>query len=182
MADIDLTGKWACRFCRHDQYTHNLIQGCVSCDCLATPGEAAPRTDAELDAPILPSGQVSPGYTARRRLSETVAVALDELNTTERETGMTVQRYEELTMPERAALNVWTTGSADTTGMLCAVRAALTAHDTTEDTRLALAEQALRDLLGMVDQFDTPRDPGRVQAFVGDVRQVALRGLGQRRG
>lgn len=53
----NLLGRWACRFCRHDQYTHNLIQGCTSCDCLATPGEAAPRTDAELDAPILAEEQ-----------------------------------------------------------------------------------------------------------------------------
>ena len=45
-----------------------------------------------------------------------------------------------------------------------------------------VAEQALREVLSMVDQFDTPRDPGRVRAFVGDVRQVAARGLGVRRG
>ncbi|QKW15426.1 hypothetical protein [Verrucosispora sp. NA02020] len=48
--------------------------------------------------------------------------------------------------------------------------------------RAERAESALRNLLGMVRQFDTPRDSGRVQAFVGDVRQVALRGLGDDRG
>ncbi|MEV5211292.1 hypothetical protein AB0K35_27850 [Micromonospora sp. NPDC053740] len=45
-----------------------------------------------------------------------------------------------------------------------------------------VAEQSLRDLLAMVDQFDTPRDPGRVSAFVSDVRRVAFRGLGGTRG
>ncbi len=62
MADEALIGSWACRFCRHDQHTHNLIQGCVSCWCAATPGEAAPRNNAELDAPILPAGQHLPKY------------------------------------------------------------------------------------------------------------------------
>ncbi len=77
MAENDLTGRWACRFCRHDQYTHNLIQGCISCDCLATPGEAAARTDAEMDAPILPAGQFHTGYGPRRRLAVVLA---DERN------------------------------------------------------------------------------------------------------
>lgn len=59
----------------------------------------------------------------------------------------------------------------------------MSSPDSTQDeSRLVAAELALRDLLAMVDQFDTPRDPGRAQAFVGDVRQVALRGLGERRG
>ncbi|MEU7978296.1 hypothetical protein AB0B63_07160 [Micromonospora sp. NPDC049081] len=66
MADLtDLRGRWACRFCRHDQYTHNVLQGCESCPCLATPIEAAPRTDADLDAPILPANQTLPRYQAR---------------------------------------------------------------------------------------------------------------------
>ncbi|MER7166770.1 hypothetical protein ABT336_12000 [Micromonospora sp. NPDC000207] len=91
-------------------------------------------------------------------------------------------RDEDLTMPERAALNVWTTGSPDTTGMLGAVRAALRAHDTTEDAQLAIARKSLEEVLWMAGQFDTPRDPGRVQAFVADVRRVAQRGLGGGRG
>lgn len=75
----------------------------------------------------------------------------------------TVTRNEDLTMPERAAMNVWTSGSADTTGMLCAVRAALRAHDTTEDARLAIAEKALRDvgeaILGVVENGSWATDP-----------------------
>lgn len=40
-----------------------------------------------------------------------------------------------------------------------------------------LARKALQDIASMVRQFDTPRDAGRVRAFVGDVGQVAARGL-----
>lgn len=47
------------------------------------------------------------------------------------------------------------------------------------DNRLAVAEKALRDIASMVEQFDTPRDAGRVRAFVGDVGQVACKGLGE---
>ncbi|WP_433460659.1 hypothetical protein [Micromonospora sp. CA-248212] len=56
------------------------------------------------------------------------------------------------------------------------------ASDATEDPQLAIAQQALRDLLAMVDQFDTPRDLGQMSAFVTDVRRVAFRGLGGTRG
>lgn len=45
--------------------------------------------------------------------------------------------------------------------------------------QLAIAEGALRDLRRMVAAFDTPGDPGRVRAFVGDADQIALRGLGE---
>lgn len=41
------------------------------------------------------------------------------------------------------------------------------------------AEQALRDLLDMVGQFDAPHDPGRVREFLSDARRLALRGLGE---
>lgn len=41
--------------------------------------------------------------------------------------------------------------------------------------------RALRDIASMVQQFDTPRDAGRVRAFVGDVGQVARKGLGESR-
>lgn len=59
------------------------------------------------------------------------------------------------------------------------VRRDLAANENTEDARLAVAERALRDIRSMVDQFDTPRDPGRVRAFVSDVGQVAAKGLGE---
>lgn len=50
MSGLDL----ACRFCRHKYSEHRLDVGCPHCSCLATRGEASPRTDAELDAKILP--------------------------------------------------------------------------------------------------------------------------------
>ncbi|MEU3452223.1 hypothetical protein ABZ671_01070 [Micromonospora sp. NPDC006766] len=46
---------------------------------------------------------------------------------------------------EQAALDAWERGSADTMGMLYAVRAALAHQDKTEDARLALAEKQLAD-------------------------------------
>ncbi len=77
MADpTDLRGRWACRHCRHDQYTHNVIQGCESCPCLATPMEAAPRNDAELDAPILPTDQRLPRYEGKRAVADPTDVTL----------------------------------------------------------------------------------------------------------
>ncbi len=92
-------------------------------------------------------------------------------------TDGTVTRYEDLTMPERAALDVWTSGSPDTTGMLCAVRAALRALDSTEDARLAIAEKALRDvgeaILGVVENGSWATDPDpqvadRARRYVAD--------------
>lgn len=61
---LHLLGKFACRFCRHDQYEHNNIQGCPHCRCMATVGEAGARSDAE-DLPILPPSETLPGYTRR---------------------------------------------------------------------------------------------------------------------
>ena len=54
----DLIGRYACRFCRHDQWKHNLIEGCPFCQCMATPGEAEARTDAEMGYHILPDSAV----------------------------------------------------------------------------------------------------------------------------
>jgi len=48
--------------------------------------------------------------------------------------------------------------------------------------RQRAAQQALHDVIVMADQFDAPNDAGRVEAFVAEVRQVASRGLGVRRG
>ena len=36
---------------------------------------------------------------------------------------------------------------------------------------------ALEDISRMAHAFDTPRDPGRVQAFVGDIRNVSSKAL-----
>jgi len=47
-------GRWACRLCRHDQYRHNLIEGCPYCRCAATPGEASARTEPEMHLTIYP--------------------------------------------------------------------------------------------------------------------------------
>ncbi len=54
--------RFACRFCRHSVRSHNRIRGCASCWCAATPGEAGPRTDAEMDAPVLPASEKLPMY------------------------------------------------------------------------------------------------------------------------
>lgn len=59
------------------------------------------------------------------------------------------------------------------------LRRDLAANEDGEDARLAVAQRALQEIKGMVGQFDTPRDAGRVRAFVGDVGQVAARGLGE---
>lgn len=66
-----------------------------------------------------------------------------------------VIRNEDLTAPERAALDAWMRGSADTTGLLYAVRAAVAQMERSEDARLAIADKALRDanelLIGAVE-------------------------------
>lgn len=54
--------RFACRFCRHNVATHNGIEGCVFCWCAATPYEAGPRTDAELDARVLSASEKLPMY------------------------------------------------------------------------------------------------------------------------
>ncbi|MFG1659115.1 hypothetical protein ACGFIY_21540 [Micromonospora chersina] len=53
---------------------------------------------------------------------------------------------EDLTEPELAALEAWSRGSADTTGILYAVRAAVRQVERSEDARLAIAEQENRRL------------------------------------
>lgn len=58
----ELLGKYACRLCRHDQYDHNLTEGCPHCRCMATWGEAGARTDEEMDYLILSPGQYAKGY------------------------------------------------------------------------------------------------------------------------
>lgn len=58
----DLLGRYACRFCRHDQYAHSLIVGCPHCRCMATPGEGSAQTDAEMDYRILEAGSCAEGY------------------------------------------------------------------------------------------------------------------------
>lgn len=87
--------------------------------------------------------------------------------------------FEQLTAAEIAALEVWQSGSADTTGMLCAVRAAIRHTERTleqsEDFRVAALEKAVHDIAGMLDAFDTPHDAGRVRAFVGDIAQILTR-------
>lgn len=47
--------KLACRFCTHPVSSHNRMRGCVHCTCLATPGEANPRTEAEVMREALPA-------------------------------------------------------------------------------------------------------------------------------
>lgn len=37
----------ACRLCRHRVWDHNILIGCEFCSCLATRGEASPRTENE---------------------------------------------------------------------------------------------------------------------------------------
>ncbi|MFI5938065.1 hypothetical protein [Actinoplanes sp. NPDC051494] len=82
---------------------------------------------------------------------------------------------DQLTAAECAALDAWQTVSADTTGMLCAVRAALRQIERSEDARLAVHERTVAEIGRMVAAFDTPHDSGRVSAFVGDLRQILLR-------
>lgn len=60
-----LHGRWACRFCRHDQYEHNLREGCPHCWCAATPGEASARSGREMALVILPPGEYLRGYEPR---------------------------------------------------------------------------------------------------------------------
>lgn len=57
-----LKGRYACRFCQHDQYEHNLDVGCPFCRCMATPGEADARTDVEMGLTILPPNDYVAGY------------------------------------------------------------------------------------------------------------------------
>lgn len=55
----------ACRLCRHPVRIHNRIIGCQTCTCMATQGEASPRTDAELAIEPIRSNQYRPPYTLR---------------------------------------------------------------------------------------------------------------------
>ncbi|WP_328344714.1 hypothetical protein [Micromonospora sp. NBC_00421] len=68
-----------------------------------------------------------------------------------------------LTAPERAALDAWLRGSADTTGMLYAVRAALQQVDKHKDARLAVANKKLHDageaILGVVENGSWATEP-----------------------
>lgn len=80
-------------------------------------------------------------------------------------------------------------GSLEVTAVIWALlaengrlRRDLAASEGSEDARLAIAEKALRDIQSMAEQFDTPRDASRVRVFVGDLRHLVSRGLGEYRG
>jgi hypothetical protein len=87
--------------------------------------------------------------------------------------------FDQLTDAEKAALEVWQSGSADTTGMLCAVRAAVRhterSLEMSEDFRIAALEKAVQEIAGMLDRFDTFGDAGRTRMFVGDLAQILSR-------
>lgn len=74
--------------------------------------------------------------------------------------------FNDLTGPERAAMEVWTRGSADTTGMLCAVRAALHAEQKANARRVSRAERA-REMLA-ADGYLTPEFRDFLTGLVAD--------------
>lgn len=59
---------------------------------------------------------------------------------------MAEQMRDDLTAPERAAMDAWLRVSADTTGMLYAVRAAIAQMERSEDARLSIAERKNKEL------------------------------------
>jgi hypothetical protein len=72
----ELVGRWACYLCQHDQYEHNLIQGCPYCTCMATPAEAGRRsTDAAILSPTFAITPYSlmPKVTPRKKSYPKVA-------------------------------------------------------------------------------------------------------------
>jgi len=61
------TRRFACRFCRHDVEEHNVIVGCPYCTCAGTPGECRPRSDAQLDYPVISPTQMYGRYAPYRQ-------------------------------------------------------------------------------------------------------------------
>lgn len=52
--------KAACRFCWHAVPSHDPVQGCQHCSCLALASEALPRLQSDLDREPLAAGAVRP--------------------------------------------------------------------------------------------------------------------------
>lgn len=60
------TPRLACRWCKHAVADHNRSVGCEACTCMATPGEATPRTSIELDVRPFAHNHIVVGYARRR--------------------------------------------------------------------------------------------------------------------
>lgn len=103
-----------CRHCQHAVTDHDRQIGCVWCSCMATPGEANPRTTPEAQRTILLSAQCNAthyliDHTAPRKDADTMKTQAQlerELRTIEQnEVNLAARRAElQRLLDERAAL------------------------------------------------------------------------------
>ncbi len=80
------------------------------------------------------------------------------------------------TAAENAALVMWTGSDHNHAAFMAAVREAIriteARYEQAEDFRLAVADQALTEMSGMLMAFTASGDLSRVRAFLGDLARV----------